>query len=364
MRGGSGRVARIVRELGAPDHACEPLPVRVDAARPPSLCRRGSAYTFAGAAMRNWLPSRGRSTSDRAERQVAGALEEHRIEQCDVDVLAFARAVAMAERGDRGERGVQPGEVVAQKGRRLHRLAIGRAVQREEAARGLRERVVARAVVITAVLPEAADRDQNDVVLARAQLFPADAPAVERAGTEVLDHEVGAAAQVEKDLAAPWRVEIEREAALVTVERRLHERERRLRAGQERRRAARDLSGRVLDLDHVGAVIGEDAASHRARPRGGELDHTHARERTRQVVARFAEEIRFVQDETLSAGEPRARALDRAAQIHIRARSGGRCLEARARLRGHVLGVRRPELAQRERGEPARGGVGVVREHV
>jgi hypothetical protein len=40
-------------------------------------------------------------------------------------VLALAGLIAVAQRGEGRERGVQAGEIVGEEGRRLHRLAVG-----------------------------------------------------------------------------------------------------------------------------------------------------------------------------------------------------------------------------------------------
>ena len=143
--------------------------------------RRGSGRRCAGAAMRNWLPRRGSVDAEGAEREVARRLEQHRVEERHVDVLALAGAVAVAERRERREGGVEPGEVVAEEGRRLDGLAVGLAVEREEAARRLGEGVVAGALGVAAELAEAADRDQDHVGVHRAQLAVAEPEALERA---------------------------------------------------------------------------------------------------------------------------------------------------------------------------------------
>ena len=60
--------------------------------------------------------------------------------------------------------------------------------------------------------------------------------------------------------------QIHGEAPLVAVDRRVQEGGGRIGAGEQGRRVARDLSPRMLDLDHFGAEVAEHAAAHRAGP--------------------------------------------------------------------------------------------------
>jgi hypothetical protein len=72
-------------------------------------------------------------------------------------VLTLAGAVAVAQGGQGGQRRVNAGQVVGQEGGGLHRLAVGAPVEREEAAHGLGQRVVAHPLAQRAELPVAAD---------------------------------------------------------------------------------------------------------------------------------------------------------------------------------------------------------------
>ena len=59
-----------------------------------------------------------------AEREIAGRLKQHAVEQCHVDVLSFTGRVAMVQ-GCEGRQGaMESREVVGEKGRRFHRLAF------------------------------------------------------------------------------------------------------------------------------------------------------------------------------------------------------------------------------------------------
>src|SRR5262249_28808898 len=100
----------------------------------------------------------------------------------------------------------------------------------------------------------------------------AEAELVHGAGTEILDQHVGASDQAPDEREPAWRLDVERKAALVAVE--AHE-EAGARAGQAPRVVAR---GR-LDLDDVGAEIGEDEPAGRAHRHMGELDDANCVER-------------------------------------------------------------------------------------
>ena len=65
----------------------------------------------------------------RPQRQVAGRLEQHRVEQGHVDVLTFAGLLAVPKRRECSHGRMQAGQVVGQERRSLHGLAVRSAVQ-------------------------------------------------------------------------------------------------------------------------------------------------------------------------------------------------------------------------------------------
>jgi hypothetical protein len=71
--------------------------------------------------------------ADRAKREEAVGLEEDGVKEGDVDMLAFAGLITMADSGDGAERAVQAGEIVAQISGASYGRAVGRAVERHEA---------------------------------------------------------------------------------------------------------------------------------------------------------------------------------------------------------------------------------------
>ena len=99
---------------------------------------------------------------------------------------------------------------------------------------------------------------------ARAELFHC-------AGTEILDHDIGARGEPERQRDALRLSQIDAQRALVAVEGR-EEAERH--AGQPARVVA---VGRGFDLDDVGAEIGQRHAAARAHHHMAEFEHAHAR---------------------------------------------------------------------------------------
>src|ERR1700755_1124463 len=88
-----------------------------------------------------------------------------------------------------------------------------------------------------------------------AQHVIADAPFVQRARLEILDQNVGALQHLEQDLAAAFGGEVEPDRAVVAVD---ADEIRRVLVMERRPPVAYLVAGRRLDLDYIGAVVGED----------------------------------------------------------------------------------------------------------
>ena len=166
----------------------------------------------------------------------------------------------MVQRGERADRRVQRGVAVDQRGRGAERLADRLAGQRHQPAHRLAERIECGAVAIGPVLAEAGDRDQDDVGLQLAQLLIAEAHRLHRAGAEILQHDVGGLHQRGEDLLAASRAHVQAEALLAAVV----DGEIDALAAHHRLGFAGFLAAELLDLDHLGAEIGQDHAA--ARP--------------------------------------------------------------------------------------------------
>src|SRR3989442_52757 len=178
---------------------------------------------------------------------------QSRVEQTDIDNLSFPRALAMPERGQRADRRVQRGVAVDHRGRGADRMPLDLAGQRHEAAHRLAQRVERRTIAIGAVLAEAGDRDEDDPVVERAQPLVVEAHRGHHAGPEVLEHHVGLRHQRGEDLLALGMAQVETDALLAAVvDREVH-----ALAAHHRRMAARLLTAGRLDLDDLGAEIGQ-----------------------------------------------------------------------------------------------------------
>jgi hypothetical protein len=101
----------------------------------------------------------------------------------------------------------------------------------------------------------------------------------QRAGLEVLHHHVGAERQLARQRGAVGVLQVDADALLVAVE---HREE----AGAGAQQPARGLAADRLDLDHLGAQVGQHHAAGRAHHHVGELHHPqpgqrlgHGRER-------------------------------------------------------------------------------------
>ena len=95
------------------------------------------------------------------------------------------------------------------------------------------------------------------------------------AGTEVLQHDVGLAHQRGEDLLAAVAAQVEADALLAAVV----DGEIDALAAHHRRVAARLLAARRLDLDDLGAEVGQDHAAARAGLETRQLENTNAVQR-------------------------------------------------------------------------------------
>ena len=106
----------------------------------------------------------------------------------------------------------------------------------------------------------------------------AEAPVLHRAGLEVLDQHVGLREQAQQHRAALGLADIERDRALVAVD---ADEIARIAVLERRPPVARLVALRRLDLDHLGAVVGQDHGGVGAAEHAGEVDHPDAGQRAR-----------------------------------------------------------------------------------
>ena len=179
-----------------------------------------------------------------------------------MDPLPFARALALVKRQQDALRQVQPGRQVRDRDADPDRSLPRQAGDRHEAPQALRDLVHARPVAIGAGLAEARYRAIDDARIDGPHGLVIDAEPVFHAGAVVLDDDIGVLRHRQEYLAALVGLEVQRHRPLVAME--VLEVEAMALAGHHR---SRILSGRRLDLDHIGAPVGELA--HGRRPRAG-----------------------------------------------------------------------------------------------
>ena len=102
------------------------------------------------------------------------------------------------------------------------RRAVTAGVERGEAGKRLRDGIGARQADMRSFLAETADRDVKQSRVERGERVVAKPEPRRDAGTEALDDDVGPLRQVERDLAARRRPQVERQSPLAAVEMRRH----------------------------------------------------------------------------------------------------------------------------------------------
>src|SRR3954453_1867675 len=155
------------------------------------------------------------------------------------------------------------------------RNAVGTAILRHQAGIGLQHRVHRRALGERPALAEARDRDIEDPRLARRDLLIVEAEAMDDLGAEALEEDVGALQQPPHDLLAGVGLEVDGETALSQI---ADDREGRMAGVADAQRARPVAVAQALDLDHVGAVLGEQHGAVRSGDPLAEIDDLEARE--------------------------------------------------------------------------------------
>ena len=210
------------------------------------------------------------------------------VEQRHVNELALARdLVAMAQRREDRDGRVLPGEDVDQADADLHRL-VGVAVGGHDAAHRLEHAVVAGTLGIRAALAEAGDRAVEEPRVQRAQRCGVEAVLRERADAKILEQHVALRREAANDvLPFPCRM-VYGDGLLAAV------------AGEEERGgvgaaavavlqkrravgAAFVARARALDLDDLGAEIGQRLRRQRRGEHAAEVENADARESAHQT---------------------------------------------------------------------------------
>ena len=205
---------------------------------------------------------------------------DHDVEHRHLDVLADAGLFPRVQcRRHRLRREHRRGLVGHDGPDHLRASRLGLGLDVGEAREALDDRVVDALLGVGSAVAGAADRDVDQARIERAHGRLAEAQPVHHLRPEILHQHVGAGDQLAQDLDALGLLEVDRQRALAAVGR--YEQGGEL-AGRIDRlaAAARDVAARRLDLDHVGALVGQEHRGKRPRHHAGEVDDPHPRQRT------------------------------------------------------------------------------------
>ena len=186
-------------------------------------------------------------------------------------MLAAAEPVAGDQRQQDGVAGRHARRQVDDRRSGPHRRPIRKAVQRHEAAFGLRDRIEAGTQRERALAAIGRDRAIDQARIGRRDRRIVETEFLHHAAGEILHHDIRLRDQFARDLERRRIGEIERDAALVAIE------------AEEGRALAADFrvfvrprivaAVRVFDLDDFGAEIGERLRAGRTGDDPGEIDH-------------------------------------------------------------------------------------------
>ena len=124
-------------------------------------------------------------------------------------------------------------------------------------------------VPVRAILPVPADGAVDEVGLAAAERRVAQAKANHDPGPESLDDAVGALQQAQEDVSSRFLLEVQGDRPFATVEGPVHGRVLAHHGGHPAHVVA---AGLVLDLDHLGAEVGQDPGGEVAGKEAGEVE--------------------------------------------------------------------------------------------
>ena len=190
-----------------------------------------------------------------------------------LDLAALAGVAGLDHCGQHGQRGQHRADVDAHVGH--VRRDAGEALVVDDGLHDPRPGVVGDAVaghvLVRAGGPVARQGGEHKPGVGRRQHVVAEAQSGQRAGTHGLHHHVGGGGQIDVEPAASLVLEVEGDAALAPVG-----------VQVQQRHALDDGPGHLadvvargrLDLDHVGAQVGQKRAQ-MARPEQARLDHPH-----------------------------------------------------------------------------------------
>ncbi len=201
----------------------------------------------------------------RMHQRQAAVVERH------VQELPGPRPFTLQQRHQDADAGVEPGAQVHQRNADAGRAARLVAIDGEHPRHRLHHGVVAGHAAQRPLAAETGNAAVDQTRKARLHnRLVAQPPLFHRAGLEVLHQDVGARQEAQQHLATLLLAQVEGDAALVAV----HADEVGGVVVVERRPPVAHLVAlRRLDLDHVGAVVGEDLGAVRPAQHAGQVDH-------------------------------------------------------------------------------------------
>ena len=165
---------------------------------------------------------------------------------------------------------VQRGQDVGGRDDLVHRRrAVQLDLAGDQSRLGVDDRGVRRPRRLRTVLTEAGDRQHHEAGVAGRQVRPVEVEPGEDARSEVLDHDVGRGGQIGDELGAAGRVEVHRDVALPRVLLRVVARQ----AVDDLAPQPCDVALGRLDLDDVGAEVGQHPAGQRPGQHPRQVEH-------------------------------------------------------------------------------------------
>lgn len=222
-------------------------------------------------------------------RAVVDQAGQGRGQQVDLDVLPGAGGVAVVQGGEDPDRGVVAGHHVEHRDPGPVGRAVGVTGQAHQAGHGLHHQVVAGHVT-PGTGSETADGRVDHARIGGTDAVVAEPEPVHAAGPEVLDDDVGAAGQFAGGGHVVGLAQVERDRALAPVD---AEEVGGLVVSHRRPPGAGVVTGPALDLDHVGAQVGQEHGGVGAGQDAGEVRDQEAGQRpgvpTHDASARWVE---------------------------------------------------------------------------
>lgn len=197
--------------------------------------------------------------------------EDLRLQQRGLHPLALAGDVALQQRRQYAHGAEQAGGEVGDGNADPHRAFARRAGDRHQPAHALGDLIETRPLVVGPILPEAGDAAIDDAGIDVAQAFVIDAEAGFDIRPEILDHHVGLGSQPLEHREALGVLQVQGHRPLVAVQ----VLEIGALAGAARLLTA-GVVGQGIDLDDIGAPVGQLTDGRRSRANAGQVKHSEA----------------------------------------------------------------------------------------